>query len=322
MSRAAHRRPGAGFSRRGGGRGFGRSPLSPPPAITDLAGPVTIGDTLTWTAAPGSTSTQLYRDGVASGTVVSPYNVVTADLFGIPVLDVRGVNGAGPGPASNTVKWAPPSTNLKGYYTPYSPSYYTLVSGRVSAALDQSASGNDLAQAVAGNRPAIAAGGAPDGIRDAFDFAFLAGVSTQLLKASLGLSAAVTVYTIFRTPAVNMYVHDAGTPNQRALMFLAAGNVFKMFCGSFACPIAGVTGTWVVDAAVFNGASSKQNVNGGTDATGDVGAGSHAGFCIGRGDGAANGLNTLATLVLVYDGAHSDPTRAAIVADLRAVSGV
>lgn len=89
--------------------GGGARILKAPAAITDLAAPTGVvgGGTLTWTAAPGSTSTQLYRDGVASGTITSPYTIPGSRVDVGPVLDVRGVNRAGTGPASNTLQYSP-----------------------------------------------------------------------------------------------------------------------------------------------------------------------------------------------------------------------
>ena len=91
MSRVVHRRPGAGFNRRGGGRGFGGSPLLAPSAPS-IAGAVTIDGTLTITPGAGGgpvASNNLYRDGVLVGTVVSGYTYVAADIG--PSLTVKAV---------------------------------------------------------------------------------------------------------------------------------------------------------------------------------------------------------------------------------------
>lgn len=277
--------------------------LLKPPAISDLAAPtgVTIGGTLTWTAAPGSTSTQLYRDGVASGTVTTGYTLVAADIG--PVLDVRGVNAAGTGPASNTVQFTVSPTNLVGDYNFESASYYTLVSGRLSAALDQSGASHDIVQAAAGRRAAIAVAGSPSG-RDAADFASLAGAATALHSADIGItSAVVSIVAAFTMPATGLTMLDGFVSGKHQLFTDTPGLSLKMYTGAVGPTKALVQDTWYGGSFVFNGASSFMRIGQTAVVTADAGSNTGTGIVLGSSasEGVASG--TKVARCLVYNAA-------------------
>jgi len=233
-------------------------------------------------------------------------------------------SGSGSGGGSSLIP-ALPTANLVGDYNSTSPSFYTLTSSRVSAMLDQSPVGtNALSQAVAANRPTIAAAGGPTG-QDAFDFSLNAGLGVSCANVSLGLSATCSIYCVTQTPGTSRYIYDGGAAADSRLAFNnVSGTQLVIFAGSQACTVACTPGTWIVDAAVFNGASSGQSVNGAALVTGNPGAGSDAGITFGgrqANDGAA-GLNAKAIRMLVYSVAHSPAQVAAVYAYLHAWSGV
>jgi hypothetical protein len=220
-----------------------------------------------------------------------------------------------------------PTANLVGDYG-FAPTQITEVSGRISALLDQSGTGHDLAQATAGNRPIRIANGGPNN-RDAGDFTLLAGAMVGLASADVGVgTGAVSIYTVGQIPASGRYWCDGMSLNSRVI-FNNGGTSLALFAGSVAC---GVTvgssplavGDWAVSAAIFNGASSKHALNGGSASTGNVGATTSAGHTIGgiSSFGAAQGANCRIARQLIYAAAHDDATRALVTTYLKLWAGI
>jgi len=93
------------------------APLLPPGAPTiSLGSTFTIGGTITWSAVPGATGYQRYRDGLATGAITSPHTIVAADCCN--AFTVAATNAAGAGPQSNALGQIAPSacgdTNFLG----------------------------------------------------------------------------------------------------------------------------------------------------------------------------------------------------------------
>ncbi len=207
-----------------------------------------------------------------------------------------------------------PTANIAGDWDSYDPTHYTLTLGRVTTAIDQSGAGNNLAN-VGANAPVIAAAGAPDGIHDAFDFSLNAGAGTALFRLVMGLSTPVTIYTIVKAPGATRYIYDGASVADTRITY-GDGTQLVSYAGGVGPVVAVTPGTWYVVAVVFNGASSKASVNGGAQASGNVGAGTDGGHYLGGRAGAtgANALNGPLTRNIVYAAAHS----AAVVADISA----
>lgn len=297
----------------------GSSPLLPPSAPVISTASFTIGGTITWSAVPGATSYTLYRDGVSAGTVTSPYTIVAADVG--PSITVKAVNSAGSSAASNTLAYALPTASIAA---DYDATHVTLTSSRVSAVLNQVGGGADLTNGVAGSRPTQSVGGGPNG-RDALDFALNAGTVTNVSQSALGLGATVSIYTVVQMPASSHYICDAFSGDLRVIGANVGATAVTMYAGSSGPQItAPAVGTWMVVSCIFNGASSKGDINGGTAATGNVGAGSNAGHTLGSraGGTATTGLEKLWARQLIYTAAHSDATRADIGAYLKWWAGL
>lgn len=283
-------------------------------SLPTISGSPTIGGTLTIT---GSGPFVLLRGNVDAGSVTTPYTYVAADVG--PSITVANEFGR-----SNAVQFALPTANIAGDWDSYTAGHYHLTSGLVDTAYDQSGAGNDLTQSNAAHRPAISSGGAPDGSHDAFNFALLAGASVSLRKNAMGLGSAITVYSVTQVPPNQGYVSGGANADTRDT-FTATGPILYLYAGSNACGVTPVTvGAWIVDAAVYNGASSAHSINGGTQVTGNPGAGTDAGHVFGGqfADAAANCLQEKAVRQIVYNTAHSAAQVADISAYLKWWSGI
>ena len=272
-----------------------------PPTVS-IAGTVTIGGTLTATLGGGPvTSLTLCRDGVSAGVITSPYTYLAADIG--PELTVI-ATGPGGSTTSNVLQYVPITANIKGDYDSYDPSHYVYDGTNATTALDQSGAGNDITSAAP---PTVAAAGGPDAAHDAFDFA-VAATAKGLGKTLMGLGVPCTVYVVLQRQGASRYAYDgAVTPDSRTLYGIDATHT-GIYAGAAMGSIAGVAGTWVIDAAVYNGASSKHYENGGTPVTGDSGASTDTGFVWGGRNGlvAANGFNAKACRLRVFAAAHTD----------------
>jgi hypothetical protein len=191
-----------------------------------------------------------------------------------------------------------------------------VVGGKVSAWADQSGLAADLSQGTAAFRGTLYSAGGPNA-HNAVEFPVAAGQPTYMTTASMGLGAAVSVCSVVQKPASGRYVCDGGAGNTRAILN-NAGDV-KMYAGSFGPSLTGlVDGAWFVHVAVFNGASSKATANGGTTATGAVGASTSASHMVSSAAGSAFCLNARLARQIVYSVALSDAQMASIAAYLRA----
>ena len=80
--------------------------------------------------------------------------------------------------------------------------------------------------------------------------------------------------------------------------------------------------TYGVISTVLNGASSLIQLNNGTPATGDAGAGDMSGFTLASTGAGSNFGNIQAKEVIVYPAAHAAATRARVISYLMAVGGL
>lgn len=219
-------------------------------------------------------------------------------------------------------RFALPAANMLGDWDFYTAAHYLLTGGLVETTYDQSGHSADLGQGSAGNRPAIAAGGGPDGVHDACDFALNSGAATFLTNPNIGAGAGpVTTYSAVQSPAANRYIQDGAAPDSRVIANI--GGFLKIYeGGSFVCDVpAPPDGTWCVIAARFSGATSRLALVVPPSvtvvaATGDVGAGTTAGHTMSRLNGATECLNAKLARQIVYGAAHSDATMANIQAYL------
>jgi hypothetical protein len=281
-----------------------------------LSGVVKTGNSLTitpgtWTRTPRLTYELLMGSSTRVGpgatqAEVEAYVLVVGDSYLPFTLIETAVVGA-TSVTSNALGYlyaTPTGVTLKGQYD--GSHFHLTLAGRIDKWLDQGGLGNELEQTDPGNMPVPAPGAGPNGL-DAIDFSTFAGAATFVLKASLGLGPQVTVFTLVQTPGPNRYVHDGNVVDSRVLFYLAAGNAYNIYNGHVVLPILETTGDWVVDAAVFDGATSKHALDAGPIGTADAGGNNDAGFSYGRGDGgASNCLNSLASIAVVYVGAMSD----------------
>lgn len=303
-------------------RYLGSTAAFAPPGAPTISGTPSVGGTMTIASGGGGphTSYSLYRGGVLVGTITTPYTYVVADVG--PALTVKDVGPGGTSAASNTLQFSLPTANIAGDWDSYTAGHYHLTSGLVDTAYDQSGAGNDLTQSNAAHRPAIASAGGPDAVHDAFNFALLAGASVSLRKNAMGLGSAITVYSVTQVPPNLGYISGGANADTRDT-FVTGGNI-DLYAGSNACAVAATTGTWIVDAAVYNGASSAHSINGGTQATGNPGSGTDAGHVWGGqfADVSSNCLQEKAVRQIVYNAAHSAGTVADISAYLKWWSGL
>jgi hypothetical protein len=97
------------------------------------------------------------------------------------------------------------------------------------------------------------------------------------------------------------------------------GSNMILYAGSTACSIAApVTGSWIVNAAIWNSASSKQSINNGTAATGDPGAATAAGFTMGNYAAVTTAQchDAKMSRAVLYHNVHTDSQRADLTAYL------
>jgi len=195
-----------------------------------------------------------------------------------------------------------------GYIVDINGTNITETSGKIDTLLDQSGNGNHYTQATAANRPARIAAGGPYG-RDAVDFRLVATRGVNVSRANVGAGTGpVTTYTVSQIGTSGRYISDGAAINSRA-SFNNGGTMQRLFAGAAAADVAVLPGQWVIEACVFNGASSKHSVDGGVIATGNVGATTDIGDTWGGTAGIANdaqGLNALAVRRIVYNVAHTD----------------
>lgn len=303
------------------GRSFGR-PGTPGSPTINLPASFTVGNTIAITGSlTGGRATYFdqYLDGIPTGRTVSAsagsgsYTIIAADCYPQMTFKARGQGGGSA--HSNALQYSLPTTNLKGHYDGTN---VLLTSGRVSASLDQSGLNNHLVQVTAGNRPTQAISGGLNN-RDALDFSLNAGAGVLLINSNLGLSSgSVTIYTVAQVPANLRYISDGITVNSRVI-FNNGGTSLALYAGSAVAGVSTIPGDWIIDSCIFNGASSKHSIDGGTDATGNPGIATSPGHTLGGGatNGAPQALNTKFAKQLIYSASHTDAQRAEIISYLQ-----
>jgi len=182
------------------GHSAGRKSVTPPSAPV-IAGSVTIGSNLTWSAVPTATSYTLFRNGVSATTVTSPYTCVEADCSGNPIT-IKANNSGGSSPSSNALSYSPSGlTNLRSWLRTDS---MTVSGTNVTAWLDQSGHGNDLST-LATSPTRVSNYNGVAGI-----FAIRGdGAAAGLRKTTFDWGAAVDQYTIMSIGTVNSLTADA-----------------------------------------------------------------------------------------------------------------
>ncbi len=132
------------------------------------------------------------------------------------------------------------------------------------------------------------------------------------IQASLGLGAAATLCLVTEAPGPARYLYD-GTVTADTRCLLYSASQLRLYAGTYGPSIAVPTpGDWIVSVGVFNGASSRQTINGGVANTaGNVGGGAPVGVLLGArmGTAAGNSLQGKIARALIYDGALSDTDR-------------
>lgn len=183
----------------------------------------------------------------------------------------------------------------------------TSAGGLVSAWADQSGNGRDLLQATDTNKPTLEADGSIT-----FD-----GVDNVLKCASFTLEQPETVYFLGKqvTWTIGDFLLDGDSSTTGAIPQTPTTPRLRINAGADAATNADLAvDTYGVVVAVFNGASSLLQVNNGTPATGDPGAGDMGGFTLGaNGSGAADFSNINAKEVILYASAHDAVTRRRVI---------
>lgn len=184
----------------------------------------------------------------------------------------------------------------------------TVTGAGVSTWADASGLGHDMLQITDALRPALQADGSI-----LFD-----GVD-NVLTSTFTYPSPVTWYMLLNPLA--------WTGNDRLLSGMVSTVVLLqsgvspatvLFCTGAAASIPIPLGSYQAIAAVFNGASSVfQTIN--ASATGDPGSNDPGGVAIGATNGGANAANIQVKEVILYAGAHSAATRAAVLAYLGGV---
>lgn len=308
---------------------FGRvSPIWSEPIEPSIriSGTVTIGGTLTSVDNGIITSKQWQRgnivDGVGTyaacgGSDSGDTYIVTADDIGYSITCL--VTGPGGSIRSNVLIYSLPSA-----YADWNADLGVEEASADPAEdadsvqfwRDQTGNVRDLAMATAGNRPIYRTTGGPNN-HAAVDFTTSVPSTIAYMDTggSIGLGSAVTILSVTQTPGLGRYVCDGMAANTRVVYNQSPSAEMRMYAGSFGGPAitAPAPGTWMVHAAVFNGASSKASINGGTDANGDVGVSSDTGHTVGApGTGFASiyCLDAKLARQIIYNSAISDSARA------------
>lgn len=187
----------------------------------------------------------------------------------------------------------------------------TTSGGVVSQWNDKSGNGRHVSQGTAANRPALSTIGG----QQALDFD---GSNDVLDSADLDASPLAQPFTIFivakddlgTAGARTMVDANAGLSSNRATVYQPSNVV--AFAGGALTSTDNMGTTARVLECVFNGASSKFRMNGGTERTGDVGANSWGQIHVG-----ANNGNNVGSFwdgqiaeIIIASGALSDVTRA------------
>jgi hypothetical protein len=187
---------------------------------------------------------------------------------------------------------------------------------RVISVEDQFGFGHNLGMETDDNRPLLSIGGGPNG-HDAFDFA-VSGVFGKALTGSLTSSPSGSYYVVGQIPAPSRYFYD-NFPGGNIRVCANIGSNMILFAGGSACSIAvPVTGSWIVNSAIWAGASSKQSINNDTAATGDPGTAAAAGFTMGNYAAVtvAQCHDAKMSRAVLYHNVHTDSQRADLTAYL------
>lgn len=191
----------------------------------------------------------------------------------------------------------------------------TQAGGKASAWADQTANGNNLAQATAGAQPAVQANNTLlfDGVDD-------------FMQATFTLSQPCTVYVAFIPVVITdvARIFDGVTANAR-LFEVSAGSLISMAAGASLAGTATIAQSAKgVACGVFNGASSvlhlaAAGVNDIT--TGNAGANNMGGITLGGSRAGVEFSNIAVYEMLAFAGAHDATTRLNVLRYLASVAG-
>lgn len=154
---------------------------------------------------------------------------------------------------------------------------------------------------------------------------FFDGVAHFMKCSAFTLNQPETVYFVGRqvTWALNDYLYDGTTANTMVLYHATATPTLGIFAGTVACPLSDLAvGAYGVDCAVFNGANSSHQINGGSVSTGNAGTSNAGGFCIGANPVPSLYSNIQAYEILIYNTAHNAATRSNVIRALMSKHGV
>jgi hypothetical protein len=155
--------------------------------------------------------------------------------------------------------------------------------------VDQSGSGNDLLQATAGLRPTLQTGELDTRPVIRFDG------SDDFLEATFGAASAqpnhlfIVVKQLAADPGVST-VFDSSTANGQRL-YAADADTYEMFAGGSGPTRDFGTTDFMLIEALFTGAGSTLIIDGGAAGTGNPGAGTLAGLCLGAAGGGGGGFS-------------------------------
>jgi len=209
----------------------------------------------------------------------------------------RAVSSGGGGPPSaNQVAWFRKNTGIVG-------------AGFCSQWTDQSGLNHHLLQATGANQPSIPGDGTL-----LFD-----GVIQFMKCAGFTLIQPETVYLRFKqvTWTSNDFVFDGDSTATGALAQRGSTPGLEIVAANSVANNTGVAvNTYASVACVFNGASSLIQVNNNAPTTGDIGAGNMGGFTLGAIGANILFANIQVAEVIIYNVAHNQATRDAIIAYL------
>lgn len=193
----------------------------------------------------------------------------------------------------------------------------TSAGGLVSQWDDISGNGRHLKQATGTNQPALQADGSI-----LFD-----GVDNFLKCDTFTLAQPETVYLLFKqvTWGNADRIFDGHTSNSGAIIQRTTSPNIAIRATN--TDIAENTNlpldTYAAVVAVLNGASSVLQVNNTAPTTGDIGAGSMSGFCLGAiGAGTSAWANIQCKEAIIYAAAHAADVRARVIRYLARVGGL